>query len=56
MSIEPNNFAIKGFVLIFAQPMCPLLSKLSARPGFSLVDLGPMSSKENEIKISILFR
>ena len=34
----------------------PLLSNLSARLGFSLVNLGSFSSKENEFKISISFR
>ena len=34
----------------------PILSNLSARPGFSLLNLGSLSSKENEFKISISFR
>ena len=34
----------------------PILINLSARPGFSLVYLGSLSSKENEFKISISFR
>ena len=33
----------------------PLLSNLSTRPGFSLGNLGSLSSKENEFKISIPF-
>ena len=34
----------------------PLISNLSARPRFSLINLGSLSSKENEFKISISFR
>ena len=42
-----------GIALIYNSP---LLSNLSARSGFSLVNLGSLSSKENEFKISILFK
>ena len=43
----------EGIALIQSSP---LLGNLSARTGFSLVNLGSLSSKENEFKISISFR
>ena len=47
-------FIFQGIALI--QNTSSLLSNLSARPGFSLVNLGSLSSKQNEFKISISFR
>ena len=45
---------IVGFIALVYNS--PLLSNLSTRPGFSLVNLGSLSSKENEFKISISIR
>ena len=49
---------IQGVVAVLIALMwnSPLLSNLSARPGFSLVNLGFLFSKANEFKINISFR